>query len=140
MLNAKCPVLNALHPRNLRNNLSISSRSAKNSQLGTPRLWRTVTAGKAGGYVMFGCGFAALGHLMSLSPLRFVVIISVPSGPSAADASYPGNAGYVIAGLRVCVARTRAKAVSVWAPAERWVMICRTGIPRMTSASAINLR
>jgi len=41
-------------------NLSHSSRSAKNSQLATPRFWRTVTAGKAGGYVMFGCGFAAM--------------------------------------------------------------------------------
>ena len=43
-------------------NLSHSSRSAKNSRLGTPRFWRTVTAGKAGGYVMLRCGFAALGH------------------------------------------------------------------------------
>ena len=43
-------------------NLSHSSRSARNSQLDTPHFWRTVTAGKAGGYVIFGCGFAAPGH------------------------------------------------------------------------------
>ncbi len=42
-------------------NLSHSSRSAKKSQLGAPRFWRTVSPGKAGGYVMFGCGFSALG-------------------------------------------------------------------------------
>jgi len=46
--------------RSLCRNRSNSSRSAKKFRLGTPRFWRTVTAGKAGGNVMFGCGFAAL--------------------------------------------------------------------------------
>ncbi len=60
-------------------NLSHSSRSAKNSQFGTASLWRTVTAGKPGGYVMLRCaGTTTIIHQSphrEIRPSRPILII-----------------------------------------------------------------